>query len=609
MASYTRLGNYLLANELAADPFGKIHRGLSLSGSSFEHHVLIRTFTEEVIEAGIGARTEEVHRVVSLLAGQRGFGHGYKVEGGRTPHVVCDYIQGRSLAQMLEKAKHEQIPLGVDHALSVLQGVAQSLIQLHAKGVSHGTLSPHSVWVSFEGATELLDAPIAASLQALLPKCPIASATLSRYRSAAGTTPLQNDLFALGAVFYELLTLDKLPSPELLSPTLAKTTLKAAQEDEPVPQEILALLKRLLGVDKVFESPSALSSELERVLYDGDYSPTTFNMAFFMHTLFREENEFDTQAMKADQTADFSPFLESEPSQGKLFETVGGKSYTKFVVWGGVGVAALVGILGFKSCSDSKALNKRTEELAMAQRENAEFTAKLADINRQEQLAQSKKEEAGKELKEAKTTEEKKKAQAKLDEANKQQADLQRKKVETQQQAQQATARQAQAQARPMAPPPTALPPSNLPAQLNPGQLPRSLPKNQPSAIPAPQQAVQAAPQPQAQPAPQPQAAAAVPETSAFMTRRAAPNQPRLLNKNFLPPSLRGSDIHVSVKVYVDASGRPVKVVIDKGVDSAVGYNDAAKQAAYESAYAPATRGGKAVNAWLTVDYNFGKPR
>ena len=32
MASYTRLGSFLLASELTADPSGKIHRGLTLSG-------------------------------------------------------------------------------------------------------------------------------------------------------------------------------------------------------------------------------------------------------------------------------------------------------------------------------------------------------------------------------------------------------------------------------------------------------------------------------------------------------------------------------------------------------------------------------------------------
>ena len=55
MASYTRLGACLLASELTIDPSGKIHRGLTLGASGFERHHLIRTFSEEVLDAGLGA--------------------------------------------------------------------------------------------------------------------------------------------------------------------------------------------------------------------------------------------------------------------------------------------------------------------------------------------------------------------------------------------------------------------------------------------------------------------------------------------------------------------------------------------------------------------------
>ncbi len=627
MASYTRLGNYLLANELTADPFGKIHRGLSLSGSSFERHLLIRTFSEEVLEAGLGTRLEEITRVSTVLAGQRVFGHGYKIEGGRTPHVVCDYLQGRSLAQMLDKAKHEQIPLGVDHALSVLQGVAQSLVQLHAKGIHHGTLSPHSVWVSFEGATQTLDAPFGASLQAILPKCPVAAASLSRYRSVAGTSALQADLFSLGAIFYELLTLDKLPSPELLSATLNKATLKAAQEDGPVPHEILGLLKRLLGVDKVFESPSAFSAELERVLYDGDYSPTTFNMAFFMHTLFREENEHDNQAMKADQAADFAPFIEAEPNQRKIFETSSGQSFSKYLIWGGVGVAALLGFFGWKTLDASRKAEKATQELAMLQRTFNENQARLADLDRQEQLTKGKAAEIDQKLLLAKTKEDKEKLRKEQEDLKQKTAQIQQQKEETQKSQQQLQQQvQSAVQSAPpsvaarLAAPPPPVPisaPANLPAtQVSPSQPPSQLPKtlpgtpgNVPAPLPATLPATTAptpAPQ-QTTAAAQPQVSA-VPDTDATISRRANPVVPRTVNKNFLPPNLRNSDIKVTVKVFVDPQGRPLKVQIAQGVDG-FGYNDAAKQAAYESSYTPATKGGKPANGWTTVVYNFGKPK
>jgi hypothetical protein len=93
------------------------------------------------------------------------------------------------------------------------------------------------------------------------------------------------------------------------------------------------------------------------------------------------------------------------------------------------------------------------------------------------------------------------------------------------------------------------------------------------------------------------------------MTRKVPPLMPRLANKTFMPPSLRETDIKVSLKVMVDAQGRPLKVVILHGVDGPFGFNDAAQTAALASSYAPATRNGKAVTSWLNTEYHFGKIR
>ena len=64
--------------------------------------------------------------------------------------------------------------------------------------------------MSYEGATQILDAPVGAVLQALLPKAPALKAALAPYRAAAPASPFQQDLFALGAILYEMLTLEPL---------------------------------------------------------------------------------------------------------------------------------------------------------------------------------------------------------------------------------------------------------------------------------------------------------------------------------------------------------------------------------------------------------------
>ena len=395
MGTYTRVGSYLLASELASDPFGAIHRAVVIAGSSFDRHVLVRTFSEELFQAGLGSRLAEAGRVVPLLGGARVFGVGYRIESGKTPHVAWDYVPGRSLAQLIDKAKQEQIPFGVDHALTVIQGVSQGVVQMQAKGVSHGLLSPHSVWVSFEGATQLVDAPFASVAKSLLAKAPTAKHKLASYLQGPDNDPLQQDLFALGALLYELLTFERLPVGGDFQSILDQATLKAAQEEAPLPAEIRAFLGRLLLGRQPFATMEAFNTELERVLYDGEYSPTTFNMAFFMHTLFREENDRDALAMKAEQGDNYLAYTaagEAMRSGATRVENVDGPGGTEeakvegalfktaaLLVGSFLGVAVLLGLgyLFFGRNNNNSAIQKQLAELQQMKQQFEQQKAEL----------------------------------------------------------------------------------------------------------------------------------------------------------------------------------------------------------------------------------------
>jgi TolA-binding protein len=109
-------------------------------------------------------------------------------------------------------------------------------------------------------------------------------------------------------------------------------------------------------------------------------------------------------------------------------------------------------------------------------------------------------------------------------------------------------------------------------------------------------------------PAAAPAAPSAAGQTSPVITKKAAPVAPRP-NKSALPANLQNADISVTVRVFVDNQGRPLKVLIDKGVEGSFGYNEAAREAALGSSYSPATKDGKPTTGWISLDYRFGKPQ
>lgn len=605
MATYTRLGSFLLAGELTADPIGHIQRGVSIVGSAFDHHWLVRTFSEELLQAGLASKLGEASKLLPQLSGSKAFGQGYRIESAAPPHVACDYVPGRTLAQMIEKAKVEQIPLGVDHALSILQGIAQGVIHMHTKGLSHGLLTPHGVWVSFEGATEILDAPYSQAIRQVLPKAPVTKGSLESYMRDTSGNALQQDFFSMGAMLYELLTFEKFPVMADPAFAASKATLKAAQEDTPVPPEILSLLKRLLGAGDPFLDVQAFNTEMDHVLYDGDYSPTTFNMAFFMHTLFREENDRDGAAVKAEQADNFAAYSSeadsihasrphSEVSEAEAAQTT---RVSKKGLYGGIAAAVVVvGVLGFfalRTKGESEEVIKMRTELAQLQAAQAEKEQQLAGAS---QANQAKLDALKKQQSEVKSAKEAAQLEQQIKEEERKKQELEQKKADLKKQQDEAKAKVTQiAQATPRttqaAVAPKVEPPRPEPARAEP---PR------PSPTPAP---VQESPRPTPAVAQTQATPNVVQETPAVALNRVSPAFPMRAKQMRFEVDKSHS---VKVKVFVDAQGRPQKVTVISGVDGAWGFNEAAHDAASRSTYTPATQDGKPVPGFTIVEYLFG---
>ena len=186
-----------------------------------------------------------------------------------------------------------------------------------------------------------------------------------------------------------------------------------------------------------------MKGDLDQLITSGEYSPTTFNIAFLMHTLFRGEDEedaaadqsflaMDRKALQARASAatavaiacprrrPHSPLpsrprrarsppsfgmLEAEPDRKGLF----------------IGLGAAAGVLPssvlsyfafFRSKGPSQTETAAREQLAKMQQEQQAMSAKLKSL-------EDEKSQLAAQVENAKTTEEKQKAQKALEEAQK----------------------------------------------------------------------------------------------------------------------------------------------------------------------------------------------
>lgn len=196
------VGPYQVVGELGAGGMGSVYHAkdpmigrpvaIELILGSLDNAELLRRFEQEARSPG-----NLSHRNIVTI---HSVGH-----HGAQPFIVMEYIRGRTLSDITA----EQSVLPLSEKLRIIEQLCAGLAYAHAAGVIHRDIKPGNVIVDGEGTVKILDFGLAR----------IADAALTQGHALMGTLPYmspeqyagsgvdhRSDVFAVGAVFYELLT-------------------------------------------------------------------------------------------------------------------------------------------------------------------------------------------------------------------------------------------------------------------------------------------------------------------------------------------------------------------------------------------------------------------
>jgi serine/threonine-protein kinase len=150
-------------------------------------------------------RELEVMHTLSHPAIQRGLGSG---RFNNTPYLVTELIDGESMRDYMRRAA----PVSPETAAALIRKIAEGLAHCHDHGIVHRDLKPENILITSDGQPVILDFGLALTKHAH-------RVTYANLSGAAGTpdymAPEQiegqrgdkrTDLYALGTMFYELLT-------------------------------------------------------------------------------------------------------------------------------------------------------------------------------------------------------------------------------------------------------------------------------------------------------------------------------------------------------------------------------------------------------------------
>lgn len=309
MAMREEFDKYLLLKKLSEDPLGETFRAGRMGSGSLDQVVLLRVLNGPRLDGQALARELPGRAAVQQALKSPNIGNGVEVGVFRgVPFLAYDYISGRNLAALVQQAQRQTSPIAVDHALLIAERIALALAVAHetradGERLSHGFLVPHLVMISNEGETRVLGfevGPLLAQQARGGTFEPEVSSYLAPEVIAGQDAARSDDVYSLGAILFELLTGER-PSGDAAARAamIERTT---AADGEPLPAPLTDLLKKSLAPrDHRIGDPVTWHKALSKLMTDGRHSATTFNLAFFMHNLFRADIERESQEMEAEK--------------------------------------------------------------------------------------------------------------------------------------------------------------------------------------------------------------------------------------------------------------------------------------------------------------------
>lgn len=430
MKEYRVLNDYVYFRDLFSDTMGINYRVAPIQNRKpLGHKVLCE------VNPAISGNNDMWKRAKLLLEGIRksNIPFLYSPEkisvNEKGSQLIFDYFKGKNFEQILVDAEKKGMPINFDLAMSISIAIADiievgSSIIVSGERSYHGFLTPDNILIHYDGKISLKNYGI---FQYLEKNDQFYADTEKRY--GAWLTPefmrkekivSQSDIYHLGYMIYRILTgkYFSYASGEDFDAKFANLTFKQymPSTDKSFLTNVITFFKKTLNPDplKRFLSIKEFKDFIANYFHIEELSSITFNLAYFMNSLYGESVEEEDKILKHEleyvvpepkKEVATSPQAKEDLVSG-ILEGLDKRKKMPSWLWplvGGVALAAVIGIY-FAVSSGKKASDLTAQQQAetvvrlKAQQEQQAQIQAMADKIKQLELSKATADEAQKKV-------------------------------------------------------------------------------------------------------------------------------------------------------------------------------------------------------------------
>lgn len=249
--------------------------------------------------------------------------------------IALEYIGGKDLKTIFERARRLGEKVSIPRICYVMMKTCEGLAHAHHKkdangrelNIVHRDVSPQNILISYEGEVKIIDFGIAkAQGKSSTTQVGILKGKFS-YMSPEQVRGLhvdnRSDIFSLGIVLYELLTLERLFLGESDFDTLEK--IRKVEMSPPslynphIPKELEDIVLKALAKspEDRFQTAYEFAEALERFMRNQGFYYTNKDLASYMKEAFSADIEFENKKLEYYKSLNLQPLEEAEAANGE----------------------------------------------------------------------------------------------------------------------------------------------------------------------------------------------------------------------------------------------------------------------------------------------------